>query len=671
MSLKKTLLVFSSVLVFFMFLNPVFAQVEEPVKWSLSTEKLDENHVNLIINAQIEDHWHLYGQYFGFGGPMPLYFEFNPDEKFELIDSVVETPNPIVEFDDVFEVEVNFFEHEATFTQKVKILSDEGFNITGIIDGQACFEDGACIPLSYDMVFEINGGATVSADKQSGAKGETPIIVTENKFQSSDEDKSSLLSFFLLSFLFGIIGILTPCVFPMIPMTVSFFMQKSEKRSKNLLKAMIFGVSITLLYFLVGVIVSLTSAGANFTTVLSTHWIPNLIFFVLFLVFAASLFGVFEIVLPTGIVNKADKQVDKGGLLAAFFMALTTVVVSFSCTGPIVGALLVKAASGNVLEPAIGMLGFGLGFALPFTILAISPNWMKKLPKSGGWLNAVKVIMGFVILAFSLKYFSNIDQNYNLGIISRDVYLAIWIVIFTIMGVYLLGKIKFPHDSDTNHIGFFRLLLAMVSFGFAIYLLPGMFGANLTGIAGLLPPKSAQEFDLTATHKTASDESTLCDAPKYSDALHMAYNVNGYFDVMQGIECAEAQNKPVLLYFTGHSCSNCKKMQAAIWSDDAVNEFFNNKVVMTALYVDEKSVKLDEEEWFTSSNDGKIKKTLGDVNADIQIVNFKTNTQPYYVIMSPDGKVLAEPMTYNSNPEEFLEFLNKGLDAFNGEMTEE
>jgi thiol:disulfide interchange protein DsbD len=448
-------------------------------------------------------------------------------------------------------------------------------------------------------------------------------------------------------------------------------MQKSEKRSKNLLKAMIFGVSITLLYFLVGVIVSLTSAGANFTTVLSTHWIPNLIFFVLFLVFAASLFGVFEIVLPTGIVNKADKQVDKGGLLAAFFMALTTVVVSFSCTGPIVGALLVKAASGNVLEPAIGMLGFGLGFALPFTILAISPNWMKKLPKSGGWLNAVKVIMGFVILAFSLKYFSNIDQNYNLGIISRDVYLAIWIVIFTIMGVYLLGKIKFPHDSDTNHIGFFRLLLAMVSFGFAIYLLPGMFGANLTGIAGLLPPKSAQEFDLTATNKTATDESTLCDAPKYTDALHMAYNVNGYFDVMQGIECAEAQNKPVLLYFTGHSCSNCKKMQAAIWSDDAVNDFFNNKVVMTALYVDEKSVKLDEEEWFTSSNDGKVKKTLGDVNADIQIVNFKTNTQPYYVIMSPDGKVLAEPMTYNNNPEEFLEFLNKGLDAFNGEITEE
>lgn len=664
MNVKKKFWVLSSILVFLFAFNPVFAQVEEPVKWNLSTEVVDNSHVNLVIKAEIEDHWHLYGQYFGLGGPMPLYFEFTPDSKFELVDSVIENPTPIVEFDDVFEVEVNFFEHEATFTQKIKVLSDQGFNITGIIDGQACFEDGACIPLSYDMIFEINGGEIVS-DNNSAAKGETPIIVTENQFEKSEDDNSSLLSFFLLSLVFGIIGILTPCVFPMIPMTVSFFMQKSEKRSKNLLKAMIFGVSITLLYFLVGVIVSLTSAGANFTTVLSTHWIPNLIFFVLFLVFAASLFGVFEIVLPSGIVNKADKQVDKGGLLAAFFMALTTVVVSFSCTGPIVGALLVKAASGNVLEPAIGMLGFGLGFALPFTILAISPNWMKKLPKSGGWLNAVKVIMGFVILAFSLKYFSNIDQNYNLGILSRDVYLAIWIVIFTVMGIYLLGKIKFPHDSETNHIGFFRLLLAMVSFGFAIYLLPGMFGANLTGIAGLLPPKTAQEFDLTTTYKSPVEQNSLCEAPKYADDLHMAYNVNGYFDINQGIECAKSQNKPVLLYFTGHSCSNCKKMQAAIWSDDAVNDVFNNKVVMTALYVDEKSVKLTEEEWFTSSNDAKVKKTLGDVNADIQIVNFKTNTQPFYVIMSPEGKVLAEPMTYNNNPEEFLEFLNAGLEAFN------
>jgi thiol:disulfide interchange protein DsbD len=665
MIFKKYFLALLAGIIMMLGANSIFAQVEEPVTWTFFTEKIDNDYVNLVIEAQIEDHWHLYGEYFELGGPMPLYFEFELGDNFEIIDSVVESPDPIVEFDDVFLLEVTFFEHQATFKQKIKVLSDEGFNITGILDGQACFEDGACIPLSYDMLFAVNGGAELSDNESQETKASTPVIVTENTFENTEKKDNSLISFFLISFLFGIIGILTPCVFPMIPMTVSFFMQKSEKKSRNMLKALIFGISITLLYTIVGIIVSLTSAGADFTTVLSTHWIPNLIFFLLFVVFAASLFGLFEFVLPSGLVNKADKQVDKGGLFAAFFMALTTVIVSFSCTGPIIGALLVKAASGNVLEPAIGMLGFGLGFALPFTILALAPGMMKKLPKSGGWLNAVKVVMGFVILAFSLKYFSNIDQNYHLGILSRDLYIGIWVVIFIMMGIYLLGKIRFSHDSEVPHVGFFRLMLAMISFVIAIYLFPGIFGANLSGIAGLLPPKTSQQFDLTISSGGAnSEESSLCEDPKYSDLMHMAYNVNGYFDVMQGIECAKSQDKPVLLYFTGHSCSNCKKMQANIWSDPAVNEYFNNKVVMTALYVDEKSVKLPEEEWFTSSNDGKLKKTLGEANADIQIVNFKTNTQPFYVLMTPEGKVLVEPMTYNSNPEDFLEFLKKGIEAY-------
>ena len=663
MKFKQKLLMFTGILSFILLLNPVFAQVDEPVKWSFSTEQLDNDHVNLIIKAQIEDHWHLYGQYFGFGGPMPLYFDFNLDQNYEIIDSVIESPVPITEFDNVFEVEVNFFEHEATFTQKVKILSDKGFNITGIIDGQACFDDGACVPLSSDVIFQINGGAAIDNNQTSEMDAQTPVIVTDNKFENKNTNNNSLLSFFLISFLFGIIGILTPCVFPMIPMTVSFFMQKNEKRSKNIIKALIFGISITLLYALVGLIVSITSAGADFTTVLSSHWLPNAIFFVLFLVFAASLFGLFEFVLPTSLANKADKQVDKGGLIAAFFMALTTVIVSFSCTGPIIGALLVKAASGNVLEPLIGMLGFGLGFSLPFTLLALAPGMMKKLPKSGGWLNAVKVVMGFVILAFSLKYFSNIDQNYHLGILSRDLYIGIWITIFIMMGIYLLGKIKFSHDSDVQHVGFFRLILAMVSFVFAIYLFPGLFGANLSGIAGLLPPKSSQQFDLTRTD-ARTGENSLCEAPKYSETMQMAYNVNGYFDVMQGIECAKSQDKPVLLYFTGHTCSNCKKMQASIWSDPTINKYFNNKVVMTALYTDEKSVIVDEENWFKSSNDGKIKKTLGDVNLDIQVVNFKTKSQPFYVLMSPDGVVLNTPMEYNSDTDKFLEFLKEGIENY-------
>ncbi|HNQ67242.1 MAG TPA: cytochrome c biogenesis protein CcdA [Bacteroidales bacterium] len=660
----KMFLISTIMLISLFSFTKLLAQVEEPVKFKFSIEESDNSVYNLIIEAEIEEKWHLYSQYFDFGGPMPLYFAFEQSDDYKLIDSVIESPEPHEEFDDIFGINVKYFNKSAKFTQKIEVLTDKGFNVTGTLEGQACFEDGACIPLNSDMIFAINGGADINNAANGDSGAETPVIVTENNFINTEKDGNSLWSFFFLSFLFGILGILTPCVFPMIPMTVSFFMNKSEKKSKNIFKAMIFGISITLLYTIVGVIVSLTSAGADFTTVLSTHWIPNLIFFLLFLVFAASLFGLFEFVLPSGLANKADAQVDKGGMIAAFFMALTTVIVSFSCTGPIIGALLVKAASGNVLEPAVGMFGFGLGFALPFTLLAIAPGMMKKLPKSGGWLNAVKVVMGFIILAFSLKYFSNIDQNYHLGIISRDMYLVIWIVIFILMGIYLLGKIKFSHDSEVQHVGFFRLIVAMISFSIALYLLPGIFGANLSSIAGLLPPKTAQKFDLLSKSEVNGTDSYLCETPDYSESMHMAYNVNGYFNHEQAIECAKSQNKPVLLYFTGHSCSNCKKMQAEIWSDPTINDYFNNKVIMAALYVDEKTVVLPEEKWFTSSNDGKLKKKLGEANADIQIVNFNTNTQPFYVLMSPDGKVLIEPMTYNSNPEEFISFMKKGIEEF-------
>ena len=325
--------------------------------------------------------------------------------------------------------------------------------------------------------------------------------------------------------------------------------------------------------------------------------------------------------------------------------------------------MLVKAAGGNVLEPTIGMLGFGLGFALPFTILAIAPNWLKKLPKSGGWMNSVKVVMGFCLLAFSLKYFSHIDQNYHLDIMSRELYIAIWIVISVLCGLYLLGKIRFKMDSEVKAVGFFRMILASVFFVFALYLFPGMFGANLSSVSGLLPPMTTQNFNL-ADDGGAASEGALCGTPKYSESMHTAYGVNAYFDYKQAFECAKAQNKPIILYFTGHSCANCKKMQAEIWANKSIAEKFNNEFVMTALYVDEKSVEVPAEEQFTSSNDGKVKKTLGEVNADIQIVNFQCNTQPYYVVVSPEGQVLTKPMSYNTNVEEFTEFLNEGLEKY-------
>ena len=669
-----------------------FSQIAEPVKWKFSTEKISEKEFNLVMTATIEDKWHLYSQHFDAGGPMPLEIKFTKSDKYKKVGATTESPAPTAEYDDVFMVNVKYFTKKATFKQKIEVLADAPFAVTGELAGQACFEDGACLPVNADLKFNIDVPKTDNADKteekveepestdvedtttkvdsieKPAAKSDnsgTPKIISANEFvEDNTAEDNSLWSFFFISLLFGILGILTPCVFPMIPMTVSFFMQGSSNKFNSILKALIFGISITLLYTLIGVIVSLTNAGAGLTTVLSTHWIPNLIFFLLFVVFAASLFGLFEIILPTSLANKSDQQVDKGGIFASFFLALTTVIVSFSCTGPIVGALLVKAASGNVLEPTIGMLGFGVGFALPFTILAIAPNWLKKLPKSGGWMNAVKVVMGFCLLAFSMKYLSNIDQNYHLNLMSRELYIAIWIIISVLCGLYLLGKIRFKMDSEVKTIGFFRMILASAFFVFALYLLPGMFGANLSSVSGILPPMTSQNFVLGNDGGNASSGSNLCETPKYSESMHLAYGVEGYFDYKQAFECAKKQQKPLILYFTGHSCANCKKMQAEIWGNKSIAEKFNNDFIMTALYVDEKSVEVPESDQFVSSNDGKVKKTLGEVNADLQIVNFQCNTQPYYVIVSPEGKVLTEPMTYNTNSEEFMGFLNAGLENY-------
>jgi len=712
MNLLRKLLLTVSALFTITFMS---AQLAEPVKWKFSTEKISDKEFNLVMTATIEDKWHLYSQHFDAGGPMPLEIKYKKSDKYKLVGTTSESPAPTTEYDDVFNVNVKFFTKKATFKQKIEVLADASFSITAELSGQACFEDGQCLPVSADAKFNIDlpkketpepekasvepsaadekssevdekssesdekevvsgkaledtaNSADLAAEVEDAPSqtGGTPILVKQNDFGEQDKDQSSengsLWSFFFLSLLFGILGILTPCVFPMIPMTISFFMQGNSSRFNSIIKALVFGISITFLYAIIGVIVSLTNAGAGLTTVLSTHWIPNLIFFILFVLFAASLFGMFEIILPTSLANKSDKQVDKGGIFASFFLALTTVIVSFSCTGPIVGALLVKAASGNVLEPTIGMLGFGLGFALPFTILAIAPNWLKKMPKSGGWMNSVKVVMGFCLLAFSMKYFSNIDQNYHLGLMSRDLYIAIWIVISVLCGFYLLGKIRFKMDSEVKTVGFFRMILASAFFVFAIYLFPGMFGANLSAVSGLLPPITSQQFNLNEAEPT----NALCGTPKYSETLHTAYGVNAYFDYKQAFECAKSQDKPLILYFTGHSCANCKRMQAEIWGNKAIAEKFNNEFVMTALYVDEKTIEVPVEEQYTSSNDGKLKKTLGEVNADIQIVNFGRNTQPYYVIISPEGKVLTDPKSYCTDADEFIKFLNDGLAEYN------
>jgi len=661
-----------------------FGQVVDPVTWTYTVEESPGQTATLVFNADIEGDWHLYSQHFEAGGPIRTNFSFDESPHFELVGETSESPEPEEEYDETFGMNVKYHSGQATFKQKIRLHTQKAFKVKGNIEYQVCQED-KCVYFNPSFAFDVPGEGTVTSGsgQQSAGVAET---AQAQKDQASAEQTSagetaeqaevgaadltegrSLLGFFLLAVVFGLAGILTPCVFPMIPMTVSFFMQEAPSRFSGIIKALIFGLSIIVLYTAVGIIVSLTSAGADFTTALGTHWLPNSIFFLLFLTFAASFFGLFEIVLPSGLANKADRQVDKGGFLASFFMALTLVIVSFSCTGPIVGALLVKAVGGSVIEPTVGMFGFALGFGIPFTLLAIFPGWLKKMPKSGGWMNSVKVVLAFIILAFAFKFLSNIDQNYHLDLISRDLYLSIWISIFGMLGLYLLGKIRLPHDAQLKHLSVFRLLLATASFSFAIYLVPGLFGANLSSISGMLPPRSAQEFEINTTAVASGGSSvsgsTICEEAKYADFLDLPYNIQGYFELEQGMQCAQELNKPALIYFTGHSCSNCKQMQAEVWSDPAVQKRLREDYVLIALYIDDRK-KLPEDEWMKSEFDGKVKKTLGKKNAAIQIDRFNVNTQPYYAVLTPEGKKVGESMGYTTKSSEFINWLDKGVEAF-------
>jgi len=457
-------------------------------------------------------------------------------------------------------------------------------------------------------------------------------------------------------------------------MTVAFFSQGSENRRKSVLKAIIFGISIILIYSLLGIIVSLTSAGAGFANMLSTHWIPNIIFFALFLLFAISFFGAFEIVLPNKWVTGADSKVDKGGLLAAFFMGLTTVIVSFSCTGPIIGALLVEAASGDVLKPTLGMFGFGLAFALPFTLFALFPSVVSKMPESGGWLNSIKVVLGFIMLILGMKFLMTIDSVYSIGILSRDIFLSIWIVLFALLGLYLTGKIKFTHDNDLQHIGTFRLFLIIAVFSFMLYLITGLFGSPLKGLSGFLPPQETSWFyksQLLRENETVpspvfniSTASELCSEPKYGDLFNMPLGLTVYFEYKQGLACAKEQGKPALIDFKGHACANCKVMEAKVWSDPEILHRLRDNFVIISLYTDDRT-QLPENEWITSSVDGKVKKTIGKVNEDIEISKYKTNALPLYIITDHEGNPLNSPMPTNLDVEEYKNWLDEGVRIFN------
>lgn len=645
----------------------VVAQVIEPVKWTFES-KQDGLEATLVFKAVIDEGWHLYDTQLPEGGPVKTSIHYADSTLFDFVGELGKEPRPIEFFDKTFNLKLGYFTKQAVLTQKIRLKNSDKVDIKGFVEFMSCNDETCTPPVESDFAFNLNS---------KGNKAE--IVTTALPVSGSDlQPKSGNLLFFLFfSFLAGLAAILTPCVFPMIPMTVSFFMNSGGSKLKSRLYAVFYGLSIIAIYTVVGTLVSVIF-GPGAANWLSTHWLPNLIFFAVFMLFAFSFFGMFEIVLPSWLVNKSDQQADRGGLMGSFFMALTLVLVSFSCTGPIVGAILVQSAGGQVLKPIVGMFGFSLAFALPFTLFALFPGWLNNLPKSGGWLNSVKVVLGFLELALGLKFLSIADQTYHWRILDREIYLAIWIVIFTLLGFYLLGKLKFSHDSDVKSVSVPRLLMAILSFSFVVYIVPGMFGAPLKGISGYLPPQTSLDFDIhqiirdeiklgtphNAAAFTASVNNEICEKPKFGEFLRLPHGLEGYFDYVQGMACARKQNKPVFIDFTGHGCVNCREMEANVWSDPRVLDRLRNNFVVIALYVDDKST-LPESEWITSTYDGKVKKTLGKKYADFEITRYGVNAQPYYVLLDGKEQLLVQPKAYDLNTDHFVEFLDTALAEFN------
>lgn len=651
--------------------NSTPTKILEPVIWNISSKRINSESIELTFDAEIDKGYHLYSLTIPEDGPLPTVFIFENSEYYNLEGQVLEANTPKEEYDDVFEMDIKFFEDNASFKQLIT-LEDKDLSVPliGEISYMVC-NDVGCVALyeDFELIIDASTGSIES---------ENPSISESEQNEYEDDitgKRASLLGFFILSFLGGLAAIITPCVFPMIPMTVSFFMKDGEDKSKGKIQAIVYGLSIIAIYVFIGSILAVI-AGPDIANWLSTHWLPNILFFLIFVIFAASFFGMFEITLPHWIINSSDKGADKGGFLGSIFMALTLVLVSFSCTGPIVGTILVESAGGQVIKPIIGMLGFSLAFAFPFTLFAFFPTLLQGLPKSGGWLNSVKVVLGFLELALGLKFLSIADQTYHWGILDREIYLGAWIVIFFLLGLYLLGKIKFAHDDDIKFVSVPRLMLSIVVFTFVAYLIPGMVGAPLKALSGYLPPQTTHDFDLNKVIRenvqsyaiTGSDgfNQDLCETPKYSDFLHLPHGLEGYFDYEQALACSKEQNKPIFIDFTGHGCVNCREMESNVWSDPKVLSLLRNEYIVTALYVDDKTT-LPEGDWYVSEFDGKLKKTIGKKYADLQKAMFGVNAQPYYVLLNSNGELIAKPRAYDLDISEFVNFLEVGLENFQRE----
>jgi len=675
--MKKSL--FSTIFVLLSLFFMANAQILQPVKWSFESKQIDNEVFELILKAKMDKGWHIYGIDIPEGGPIPTSFIFNPSDDYELAGKL-EAPESIEKYDNAFEMDLMYYDDNAHFIQKVKMKADRPFKITGELEFMSC-DDTRCLPPEYvEFSFYLPGvqkteGKTSENEPETIQPDNTPVTTSSDleiqaAVETGDEQSESLWTFFFVALGIGFVGLLTPCVYPMIPMTVTFFMNASQNKLKARSQAIVFGLSIIFIYTVIGILVSVLF-GADTIKQVSEHWITNLVFFSLFAVFAASFFGLFEMVLPTWLTNKSDRQADKGGYIGAFFMALTLVLVSFSCTAPFVGGILVEAATGEVLKPTIGMFGFSLAFGIVFTILAFFPSWLNKMPRSGGWLNSVKVVLAFFILAIGLKYLLVPNQALDWGI-TREVYIATWIVLSTLMGLYLLGKIRFSHDSPIDHVSVPRLAFAIASFTFALYLFPGLFGAPLKAVSGYMPSESSWDLDdiirestrnIKVLGTTNTQSTNLCDEPKYADRFELPHGLQGYFDYEQGVACAKKLNKPVFLDIKGHACTNCKVMEKNVWSEPEVLKRLENDYVIIALYVDDK-FDLPESEWITSTFDGKVKKTIGRKNTDFQITKFGVNAQPYYVLMDHNGNKLNTPIGFEPDVDDYVQFLDQGIEEF-------
>ncbi|WP_343586102.1 cytochrome c biogenesis protein CcdA [Flavobacterium sp.] len=667
--MKNTIIAFLLLISFSM-----FGQMYNPVKWTTTVEKISDKEYILKAQAKIQSGWHLYGQYIEEGGPSPTAFTFkNQPKKFELIGKTTEDKGHET-VDKIFDMKIKYFEDKALFTQKIKFISDDISDVAAEVDFMVC-DDSNCLPPSTEeLTFKIpKEKKLASAEETAVVKNDS--VTKEEKSASQTEEKKSkqeitssskktesrgLLTIFILAFLSGFAALLTPCVFPMIPMTVSFFTKQSKSKAAGIKNAMIYGISIVIIYVLLGSIVTAVF-GADSLNALSTNVWFNLIFFILLVVFACSFLGAFEIVLPSSLANKVDSQADRGGLIGIFFMALALAIVSFSCTGPIVGTLLVEAASKGGIAPIVGMLGFSIAIALPFSLFAAFPGWLNALPKSGGWLNTVKVVLGFLELALAFKFLSNADLVLQLHWLEREVFLAIWIAVFGMLAFYLFGKITLPHDSPLNHISVGRLGFGLIVLSFTIYLIPGLWGAPLKLISGFPPPMQYSESPNGLGVSGNSELKTTGSLPE--GAEHGPQNIITFHDYNRGMEYAKKVGKPVLLDFTGYACVNCRKMEELVWSDPKVLGVLNNDVVLISLYVDDKK-ELPETEQYISETTGKKIKTIGNKWSDLQIKTYKANAQPFYVIVDHNSVNLTEPSAYNPNIEEYYGWLQSGIGKF-------